>query len=164
MHSTALHAVLLERHTARTWITNVFPEILPRCSWRSSSRVASMTPRPVAYSRPKLPCKSSGFPMPRHQCQRGQERSSPRSLCKNCYHTIRLLRVTAWQVAPHHVTSDRGEGRSSSRAVSLRFTITPSSFYVSLHGRWLTAALTPDAHILSQLPRSIQLLSKCCQF
>lgn len=44
------------------WMTKVLPAIFPRCSWRSSSRVASMTPRPVAYSLPKLPCRSSGLP------------------------------------------------------------------------------------------------------
>ena len=43
-------------------MTKVLPAILPRCSRRSSSRVASITPRPVAYSRPKLPCRSSGLP------------------------------------------------------------------------------------------------------
>ena len=34
-------------------MTKVLPAILPRCSRRSSSRVASITPRPVAYSRHK---------------------------------------------------------------------------------------------------------------
>jgi len=157
--------VLLKRHTAYTWITNVFPEILPRCSWRSSSRVASMTPRPVAYSRPKLPCRSSGFPTPCHQCQRGQGRLSPRSLCENCNHTIGLSSVTAGQVALHHATSVRGAEGVHLRAVSVRIAITPSGFYMSLHSRWLTAAIGADAHQLSQIPSvSITSLPKCCQF
>ena len=67
MHPAQTHRAMA---SGPAWMTKVLPAILPRCSRRSSSRVASMTPRPVAYSRPKLPCRSSGLPARCHAlCQ-----------------------------------------------------------------------------------------------
>ena len=62
---------------ALAWMTKVLPAILPRGSRRGSSRVASITPRPVAYSRPKLPCRSSGLPVARHACSQVLPQNQP---------------------------------------------------------------------------------------
>lgn len=65
---------------AATWMTKVLPAILPMLLAFSSSRVASMTPRPVAYSLPNEPCSWTGFPAIRQVArQKGAEDCSFRA-------------------------------------------------------------------------------------
>jgi len=52
------------------------PTIFPACSARSSSRTARYTPRPVAYSRPKVPCSDMGLPARAHTSQARQRAPS----------------------------------------------------------------------------------------
>lgn len=44
-----------------TWMTKLWSAILPACVALSSSRMANTVPRPVAASRPRLPCRCTGW-------------------------------------------------------------------------------------------------------
>jgi hypothetical protein len=60
MH-TVLHALSNNHmHEIFTWITKEWSWILPACVALSISLMANTVPRPVAASRPRLPCRCTG--------------------------------------------------------------------------------------------------------